>query len=237
MNALVQPVVPAGRRTVLVVDASRTKRRLVTAHLAPLGFEVREASTVAEGRAALAADGAIDIVVTGWLLPDGAGTDLCRQVRPGGAGGGHVYAILLTGRADGAAEGLDAGADDFVPVPVRGEELRARVRAGARLIDAQRTASEARHRAEAALADLRRAQAAMDRDLAEARRLQRSLVPSCGADLGPVRIGVLYESCGEVGGDLVGWFRLGHGRVGAWAIDVSGHGVGAALMTARLKGF
>ena len=224
-------------RRVVVADASRTKRRLVRAHLAPLGYPVEEAGTLAEARALLSRPA--DIVVTGWLLPDGSGPDLCRAIRSGlgRAEGGYVYTLLLTGRTEGVDEGLGAGADDFVSVPVTGTELRARVLAGTRLIDAQRAAAAARATAEGALERLRAAREATDRDLAEARRLQRSLVPTDGADLGPAALRVLYEASDQVGGDLVGWFALGDGRAGLWAIDVSGHGISSALMTARLKGF
>jgi sigma-B regulation protein RsbU (phosphoserine phosphatase) len=40
-----------------------------------------------------------------------------------------------------------------------------------------------------------------------------------------------------VGGDLVGSFRVDDQRVAIYSIDVSGHGVASAMMTARLAGF
>lgn len=47
----------------------------------------------------------------------------------------------------------------------------------------------------------------------------------------------MLHSCGHVGGDLVGMFPIGNSHVGLYAIDVSGHGISSALMTARLAGY
>ena len=47
---------------------------------------------------------------------------------------------------------------------------------------------------------------------------------------------LLLRPSGHVGGDLVGFFPSGAGRLGVFAIDVSGHGVTSALLTARLAG-
>ncbi|MEL6418014.1 MAG: PP2C family protein-serine/threonine phosphatase, partial [Pseudomonadota bacterium] len=44
-------------------------------------------------------------------------------------------------------------------------------------------------------------------------------------------------SSGHVGGDLVGFYPAAEGHLGLYAIDVSGHGISSALMTARLAGY
>ena len=82
--------------------------------------------------------------------------------------------------------------------------------------------------------------AALDRDLVEARKLQKSLVPpasGCGRARG--RSASICSPRGHVGGDLVGTFPIEPGRIGLFALDVSGHGDrlgaddGAALGVAR----
>lgn len=45
------------------------------------------------------------------------------------------------------------------------------------------------------------------------------------------------KPCGHVGGDLVGMFSPGPERLGFYSIDVSGHGITSALMTARVSGY
>jgi sigma-B regulation protein RsbU (phosphoserine phosphatase) len=49
-------------------------------------------------------------------------------------------------------------------------------------------------------------------------------------------VALMLQSSGHVGGDLVGFFRINDTELGLYALDVSGHGVSSALMTARLAG-
>jgi two-component system, OmpR family, copper resistance phosphate regulon response regulator CusR len=69
-----------------------------------------------------------DLVVLDVLLPRINGLDLCRQIRADGA---TVPVLMLTARGgiDQRVEGLDAGADDYLPKPYHFPELLARVRA------------------------------------------------------------------------------------------------------------
>jgi DNA-binding response OmpR family regulator len=69
-----------------------------------------------------------DLVILDVLLPGIDGLDLCRQLREGGA---TVPVLMLTARGglDQRVEGLDAGADDYLPKPCHFPELLARVRA------------------------------------------------------------------------------------------------------------
>ena len=69
-----------------------------------------------------------DLVLLDVLLPGISGLDLCRQLREAGA---IVPILMLTARGglDQRVEGLDAGADDYLPKPYHFAELLARVRA------------------------------------------------------------------------------------------------------------
>ena len=68
------------------------------------------------------------LVILDVLLPGINGLDLCRQLR---ADGSTVPILMLTARGglDQRVEGLDAGADDYLPKPYHFPELLARVRA------------------------------------------------------------------------------------------------------------
>ena len=85
------------------------------------------AQTLAEARRELSRR-IPDVLVLDVELPDGSGVDLCRELRREGA---RVPILLLTahGEVRQRVEGLDAGADDFLPKPFAVAELRARVRA------------------------------------------------------------------------------------------------------------
>lgn len=47
----------------------------------------------------------------------------------------------------------------------------------------------------------------------------------------------MLRPCGHVGGDLVGFFPITDSQIGLFSIDVSGHGIASALMTARLASY
>lgn len=130
---------------------------------------------------------------------------------------------------------LAAGADDFVSKPAVSQRILARLAAGERIlrIEDELRASNAQLRT--ALEQLRDTQAAIDRDLREARKLQQGLVRERSGRFGGFDISLLLRPAGHIGGDLVGFFPIGDQRLGLYALDVSGHGVTAALLTAQLS--
>ena len=77
----------------------------------------------------------------------------------------------------------------------------------------------------------------LDRDLMEARKLQQTLVRERQRDFGRAAASLMIRSSGHVGGDLVGAFQIDERRVAVYSVDVSGHGVASAMMTARLAGY
>jgi DNA-binding response OmpR family regulator len=90
------------------------------------GYVTSVAATGRDGLAHARAGG-FDLVILDLGLPDLDGMELLRNLREGDA---RTPVIILTAR-DGVAdtvEGLESGADDYVPKPFRFEELLARVR-------------------------------------------------------------------------------------------------------------
>lgn len=81
---------------------------------------------------------------------------------------------------------------------------------------------------------LRRSKAAMEHDLRMAARVQQSLLPPPEVDAGPVRLAHAFHPCDDLAGDSVGIVPLGHDRIGLYVLDVSGHGVGASLLSFTL---
>ncbi len=88
----------------------------------------------------------------------------------------------------------------------------------------------------AALNELQTLYDAVDRDLMEARRLQQSLIRKRNHVFDGTSLSLLLQSSGHVGGDMVGAFQINDGLIGIYAIDVSGHGVAAAMLGARIAG-
>jgi two-component system chemotaxis response regulator CheY len=119
---------------VLVVDDERLARHLLRGFLSRDGYQVVEAVNGAEALRILQAQ-QIRFVITDWMMPELNGLELIRALRRDGAA--HlVYIILLTAKEHGSelVEAMDAGADDFIRKPFDREELRARVRAGERIL-------------------------------------------------------------------------------------------------------
>lgn len=223
-------------RQVLVVDDSRAQRRLVSATLLRMGYQVAEAASGQEALAFCRCN-PVDLVISDWMMPGMDGLAFCRAFRAL-PNEGYSYFILLTSKSEKGevAHGLEAGADDFLAKPVDSVELRARIAAGERIVRMQRELSEKNRLVGATLEEIRTLYDALDRDLVEARKLQQSLVRERHRDFGPAEVSLLLRPSGHVGGDLVGFFQIDARRVGLYAIDVSGHGVTSAIMTARLAG-
>lgn len=151
----------------------------------------------------------------------------------------YGYFILLTSKSEKneVAQGLDAGADDFLSKPINAVELRARIAAGERILRMERELNETNRLVKSTLGELQTLYNSLDNDLIEAKKLQQSLVRDRHHDFGFAEVSLLLQSSGHVGGDLVGMFPIGESRIGLYGIDVSGHGISSALMTARLAGY
>lgn len=112
---------------VLVTDDDRAVRESLERALQLAGYEVELAS---DGDSAIAAieRRTPDAVVLDVMMPGLDGLDVTRRLR---REGNRIPILLLTAR-DAVGErvdGLDAGADDYLPKPFELEELLARLRA------------------------------------------------------------------------------------------------------------
>src|SRR3954469_22076723 len=112
---------------VLVADDDRAVREALERALQLHGYEVALAS---DGDTALTAvdSRTPDALVLDVMMPGLAGLDVTRRLR---RQGNRVPILLLTARdaVGDRVEGLDAGADDYLPKPFDLDELLARLRA------------------------------------------------------------------------------------------------------------
>ena len=236
LDQLAAPVEPKLVSRILVADDSRAHLAMLSAMLRRWGYDVTEASDGLSARALLERE-RFDIVLSDWSMPGMTGVDLCRVLRAL-PWSDDTHFFLLAARLDkqDAALALDAGADDFLSKPVHPAELRARMNASARLIEESRRAALVTAQLAAALGQITRLYDQLDADLVEARKLQQTLVRERQRDFGGGKATLMLRPSGHVGGDLVGFFEVSPGRVVVYSVDVSGHGVASALLTARLAG-
>ena len=117
---------------ILVVDDEPQILRALQTNLRGAGYEVFTAAT-AEAALAEAAARQPDAVILDFVLPDGNGTDVCRELRTWTT----VPVIVLSAVGDESQKvaALDAGADDYVTKPFGIDELLARLRAALRRAD------------------------------------------------------------------------------------------------------
>ena len=124
--------------SVLAVDDSPISRKLLEHTLAVAPYKLRFAKGGLEALD-LFLKSPCDIVITDWELPDISGPELCRRLR-GEFADAYTYLVLLTSNSDkkNLAEGLAAGADDYLTKPFDADELRARLSVGRRIIELHR---------------------------------------------------------------------------------------------------
>lgn len=237
VDDIAETVVPDAPHRVLIVDDSKLHRRILSSSVKRWGFKVFEA---ASGEEAIKICDSIapDIVISDWMMPGMNGLEFCHAFRMITTDR-YGYFILLSskGEKNEVAMGLEAGADDFLTKPVDANELRARIAAGERILRMQRELTEKNRLITDTLSELQRLYGSVDNDLLEAKKLQQSLVKDKYKSFVTGEVSLLLQSSGHVGGDLVGYFPAGENHLGLYSLDVSGHGISSALMTARLAGY
>mgnify|MGYP001002254952 FL=1 len=208
---------------VLIVEDSPVYRRLLARMLAQWGYTVSEAEN---GVAALdiLANQPVSLVISDWEMPEMDGLSLCREIRSRQFGH-YVYVILLTAREapDDLTLGFDAGADDFLSKPVEQSELRARLHAGARVLSLEATLAARNARLSEALRQI-------EQDLEVAARIQQSVLPAHQQRYRDYFSDWIFLPSAWVSGDIFNVFPLDN-HLGFYCVDVSGHGVGAAMMS------
>ena len=111
---------------ILVVDDEPQILRALRATLRGAGFTVDSAATASEALTAAAAHPP-EAVILDLVLPDGNGTDVCRELRTWSDA--PVIVLSAVGEEREKIAALDAGADDYVTKPFSVDELLARLRA------------------------------------------------------------------------------------------------------------
>src|SRR5215207_6907791 len=117
-------------KRILIVEDEERLARLISRVLRDEGYAVEYTGDGRTGLSrALSED--FDLLILDWMLPDRSGLQILRWLRAAEIG---VPVLMLTarGQIEDRVEGLDAGADDYLPKPFAFPELLARVRALAR---------------------------------------------------------------------------------------------------------
>jgi diguanylate cyclase (GGDEF)-like protein len=129
---------------VLVADDSGLYRAMLKTLLEAWGYEVVLAANGYEAQSLLEGDDAPRLAILDCFMPGLGGLELCELIR--GRKQGYVYTILLSvaDQQSDVLKGFELGADDYLCKPFEELELRARLKAGERIICIQEELVEAR---------------------------------------------------------------------------------------------
>ncbi|MFY9620399.1 MAG: PAS domain S-box protein [Pyrinomonadaceae bacterium] len=135
------PTHPENRPTILVVKDDQQVLELILELLEPEGYQVFSATSAERALELMATVGA-DLILCDVVMPEMNGLELCHRLKSDPQTASIPVIMVSAVRKEEAArlEGYTAGADDYVEIPFRHEELLIKV---ARLIE--------RHRAQQAL--------------------------------------------------------------------------------------
>lgn len=200
--------------------------KLLKKLLQPQGFEVVEATTAEEGLAIISSVRPA-LILCDWNLPGIDGLSFCRTIKAN-PDWSDIYFILLTAHTSSEhhVKALDSGADDFLSKPIEIQELCARLRAGLRVY---RAFQEQRRLAQ----ELKLQQQQLESEMAEAAEYVRSLLPA------PMNDRIVARShflpCRQLGGDCFDYHWLDSDFFAMYLLDVSGHGLGAALVSVTIQ--
>jgi diguanylate cyclase (GGDEF)-like protein len=121
---------------VLIAEDEAVSRLKLESLVSGWGYEVITAKDGTEAWRALQSDDAPHLAILDWIMPGIDGPEICRRVRQAEPSH-YIYLIILTAmtKRQDIVLGMDAGADDYVNKPFDSQELKVRLRAGARIVE------------------------------------------------------------------------------------------------------
>lgn len=211
---------------ILVVDDARDMRLVLQHLLQKLGHDV-DTSEDGEHAWHLLQENSYQVVISDWVMPRVDGLALCRLIREADFPH-YIYIILLTGMSgkQNLISGIEAGADDFATKPADIEELAVRLRSAERILALESSLAQ-KHKS------LEAANHTIQEDLKNAAETQLSVLP---APLKTEELDAawLFRPAIFVGGDTFNYFSISPELFMFYSIDISGHGVSAAMISMSL---
>ncbi|MHC5537406.1 PP2C family protein-serine/threonine phosphatase [Singulisphaera rosea] len=214
--------------SILVVDDVPANLHLLAGMLKARGYKVRP---VPSGRLALAASRKEppDLILLDINMPEMDGYEVCRHLKADELLRGIpvIFISALNENLD-KVKAFATGGVDYLTKPFQMEELHARVETHLKI---RRLQIEL----EVSNAQLGKANGRMSRDLEAAARIQKAFLPCTAPSIAGAEFAWCYRPCDELAGDGLNILPLGEGKVGLYVLDVSGHGVSAALLSVTLS--
>ena len=141
---------------ILLAEDNEVTRKVLETHLAKWGYEVLAVGDGTRAWECLQKADAPHLLILDWMMPGMSGIEICRRIRL--TESGHLkHIILLTARSEkqDIVEGFEAGANDYIRKNFDPDELKARVRVGARVVELQQALSKRVTELEAAMSHIK----------------------------------------------------------------------------------
>ena len=231
-----EAVGPASGR-ILVVDDTPANRDMLSRRLARHGYQV---DVAADGQTALRMIGreSFDLVLLDVMMPGINGLEVLRTVRQTHAA--TDLPVIMATAKDGThdvVEALGLGASDYVTKPLDFPVVLARVKTQLSLKRSVEQIRELEKGLEQRNAELQAANMRMKTDLDAAAKIQAALLPAAEPRVSGYRFGWRFVPSAWLAGDILNVFPLDDRYVGLYLLDVSGHGVAAALLSVTVSRF
>lgn len=212
---------------IIVAEDSEAQRMYLCSIIDALGYEAIPAEDGLEALELVNKTNA-QIVISDLQMPKIDGIELTRKIRSMD-GDHYIHIIMITGSDEGAVrkEAVDAGVDDFLNKGSSTSMLEARLRTATRLV---KHADELARRARILKEYNDRIQA----DLHAAANAQQQLLPRIHEEFFGFSIASAFVPSAIVSGDMFGCFPISDDKLGFYAVDVSGHGVHASLLSVAI---
>ncbi len=211
---------------ILIIEDEAINQLILKQTLEKQGYTVAIASN---GETGLATAKVFEpaLIICDWMMPQMSGLEVCQAMKADSKLT-DIFFILLTARTElqDRIDGLDSGADDFLLKPIQPSELLARVRAGLRIYQ---SAQNLRSVTKA----LQTQQQRLCEELSQAATYVTSLLPKSLS--GKVDIESQFLPSEQLGGDCFDFYWLDDNHLVLYVLDVSGHGLGAALPSVSMQ--
>jgi sigma-B regulation protein RsbU (phosphoserine phosphatase) len=207
---------------ILVVDDIDANREILCRRLGRDGHTFVEASDGIHALEVMERE-PVDVVLLDVMMPRMDGMEVLQRLKAHPEWQ-HIPVIMISAatEVERVIKCIEMGAADYLSKPVDRVLLRARLRGSLER-------KQARDRERAQFEALQESQAALAAEVGEAAAYAESLLPV--PIHGDIRTDWSFMPSSRLGGDFLGHHRLDGDRFAFYLLDVSGHGVGAALLS------
>lgn len=214
---------------ILIITGAPAVKNLIFETLSPRGYELTFVTDGAKAWDLIQKETDIRMVIADLCMGGIDGIELCQKIR-NAKFPYYIYIMLMSSKSHKAEmiNGIKEGADEILTKPFDPEELQIRILAGERIVHLEEDLLEKNKKLQMANDILRG-------NLVSGQEAQKSLLPSAFPYISNMEFAASFIPSAYGSGDIYNIFRLDETYVGLYNIDVSGHGVSAALFSVCLN--